>query len=98
MYSYDLSEKAKEDLLRIYEYGIGQFGLDQADKYFDMMHQCFDKIATNPFLFPTVSHIKSDYRKCVCGVDAIYFKIVVNSIEINTIIGRQDFEIRSLVH
>lgn len=38
MYNYDLNEKAKEDLLRIYEYGIAKFGLNQADKYFDMMH------------------------------------------------------------
>lgn len=52
MYNYDLSEQAKIDLLRIYEYGIGQFGLDQADKYFDMMHDCFNKIAKNPYLFP----------------------------------------------
>ena len=50
MYHYDLSEQAKEDLLRIYEYGIGQFGIDQADKYFDMMHDCFSKIAKNPHL------------------------------------------------
>ena len=98
MYNYNLSEKAKDDLLRIYEYGIGQFGLDQADKYFDMMHDCFGKIATNPFLFPAVSNIKPNYRKCICGVDAIYFKIIDNSIEINTIIGRQDFEIENLVH
>jgi toxin ParE1/3/4 len=98
MYNYDLSEKAKEDLLRIYEYGIGRFGLDQADKYFDMMHDCFSKIAKNPYLFPAVSIIKPNYHKCVCGVDIIYYKIVGNGIEINTIIGRQDFEIESLVH
>jgi toxin ParE1/3/4 len=98
MYHYDLSEQAKEDLLRIYEYGIGQFGIDQADKYFDMMHDCFSKIAKNPHLFPAVSNIKSNYRKCVCGVDAIYYKIDSNGIVITTIVGRQDFEIQSLVH
>lgn len=90
MYHYDLTEQAKEDLLRIYEYGIGQFGLDQADKYFDMMHDCFDKIAKNPFLFPLVSNIKSNYYKFVCGVDAIYYTINSNGIVITTIIGRQD--------
>lgn len=98
MFNYDLSEKAKEDLLRIYEFGIGQFGLDQADTYFDMMHDCFSKIAKNPYLFPAVSNIKSKYYKCVCGVDAIYYKIVSNGVVITTIIGRQDFEIQNLVH
>ena len=98
MYNYDLSEQAKADLLRIYEYGIGQVGLDQADKYFEMLHDCFSKIAKNPFLFPAVSNIKSNYHRCVCGVDSIYYKIELNSVLITTIIGRQDFEIQYLVH
>lgn len=98
MYNYNLSKQAKEDLLRIYEYGISQFGLDQADKYFDMMHDCFSKIARNPYLFPLVSNIKSNYHKCVCGVDAIQYKIVADGIVITTIIGRQDFETQNLVH
>ncbi len=51
MYKYDLSEKAKEDLFRIYEFGIAKFGVSQADKYFDMMHECFTKIAMYPFYF-----------------------------------------------
>ena len=96
MYNYDLSEKAKEDLLRIYEFGITKFGIDQADKYFDMMHECFIKIAMHPSLFPAVSNIKPNYRKCICGVDVIYYKVNGEAIEINAIIGRQDFEIENL--
>ena len=91
MYNYDLSEQAKEDLLRIYEYGIGQFGLDQADKYFDTMHICFNKIASNPFLFPANSTYRNIDRYCVCGVDTIFYNILGTDIEIITIIGRQDF-------
>ncbi|MBP6425666.1 MAG: type II toxin-antitoxin system RelE/ParE family toxin [Flavobacterium sp.] len=98
MYHYDLSEQAKIDLLRIYEYGMIQFGVVQADKYFDMIHDCFNKIAKNPYLFPAVSNIKLNYYKCVCGVDSIYYKIIGNGIEVTTIIGRQDFEIESLIH
>ena len=98
MYNYDLSEQAKADLLRIYEYGIGQFGVDQADKYFDLMHDCFNKIAKNPYLFPAVSTIKLNHHKCVCGVDAIYYKIVENGIVITTIIGRQDFDMQNLFY
>ena len=92
MYSYFLSSDAKEDLRRIYSYGVIRFGISQADKYFNMMHDCFDKIESNPYLFSSVENIKKDYRCCVCGVDTIYFKINPdNSIEIVTIIGSQDF-------
>jgi toxin ParE1/3/4 len=93
MYSYFLSSEAKEDLRRIYYYGIGKFGINQADIYFNMLHDCFDKIEENPFLFPSADHIKEEYRFCVCGVDTIYYKIInENFIEIITIIGRQDFK------
>lgn len=92
MYSYFLSSEAKEDLKRIYYYGVGKFGVDQADNYFNMFYDCFDRIEGNPFLFPSADHIKIGYRYCVCGVDTIYYRIKANKrIEIITIIGRQDF-------
>lgn len=91
MYNYHLNEKAKEDFLRIYEYGIAKFGLNQADKYFDMMQDCIDKIASNPYLFPDAIRFRENYRYCVCGVDTIFYKINADEIEIMAIIGRQDF-------
>lgn len=92
MYSFNLSKEAKEDLRRIYFYGVGQFGIDQANHYFNMIHDCFDRIEKEPFLFPSAEHIKKGYRYCVCGVDIIYYQITANErVEIITIIGRQDF-------
>ncbi|OYU83140.1 MAG: plasmid stabilization protein [Flavobacterium sp. BFFFF2] len=91
MYQFELSATAKEDFLRIYEYGIGKFGINQADKYFNMMHDCFSKIASNPYLFPEATRFKAGYRYCVCGVDTIFYKINTNQIEIMAIIGKQDF-------
>ncbi|MRX40324.1 type II toxin-antitoxin system RelE/ParE family toxin [Flavobacterium sp. LC2016-23] len=91
MYNYRLSFEAEEDIIRIFEYGLGRFGLQQAIKYYDMMFECFDKIASNPFLFPVVSNYKNAERFCVCGVDTIYYNIKKEGVEIITIIGRQDY-------
>lgn len=91
MYSYSLTREAKEDLLRIYEYGTATFGLNQADKYFDMMHECFDKITANPYLFPEAFRFSQGYRYCVCGVDTIYHKINADEIEIMAISGRKEY-------
>jgi toxin ParE1/3/4 len=92
MYSYYLSSEAKEDLRRIYHYGVSKFGINQADCYFNMFYDYFEKIEGNPFLFPSANHIKIGYRYCVCGVDTIYYQINGDKrIEIITIIGRQDF-------
>ncbi len=93
MYKYILTLDAEEDIVRIYEYGFGQFGMNQADIYYDMIFDCFDRIAKNPYLFPAANHIKIGYRYCVCGIDTIYYKIEnQNIVEIITIIGRQDFK------
>ena len=98
MYKCVLTIEAEEDIVRIYEYGFAKFGSVQAELYYDMLFDCFDKIAFNPYLFPAAEQIKKDYRYCVCGVDTIYYKIISEElVEITTIIGRQDFDRSSLI-
>lgn len=91
MNNYLLTREAKEDLWRIYEYGVYKFGETQAEKYFLILHECFSKIASNPFMFPVDTKHKEIDRYCVCGVDTIYFNIKANKVEIITIVGRQNF-------
>lgn len=90
MYKYKLSNIAKDDLIQIYQFGEQRFGIKQAEIYFDSFFTHFEIIAKNPYLFEAVDFIKSGYRRCVCGVDTIYFKIHAEEIEIMTIIGRQE--------
>ncbi|WP_294671243.1 type II toxin-antitoxin system RelE/ParE family toxin [uncultured Fluviicola sp.] len=90
MSKYKLSNIAKEDLIRIHHYGVKQFGIKQADKYFESFFDYFELIAKNPHLFESVDFIKPGYRRCVCGVDSIFFKANGDFVEIMTIIGRQD--------
>jgi toxin ParE1/3/4 len=91
MAKYKLSNVAKEDLIRIHQYDVKQFGIKQADKYFASFFVHFDLIAENPLSFESVDFIKPGYRRCVCGVDSIFFKMNNNIVEIMTIIGRQEF-------
>ena len=90
MGKYKLSNVAKEDLIRIHQYGVKQFGIKQADKYFDSFFVHFELIAKNPQSFESVDFIKIGYRRCVCGVDSIFYKMGDDIVEIITIIGRQD--------
>jgi toxin ParE1/3/4 len=87
MANYKLSEEAKEDLIRIYQYGVKRFGMSQADRYFDNFFNCFEMIAERPFSFESVDHIKVGYRRCVCGSDTIYFRVNQEMVEIMTIVG-----------
>ena len=90
MTDYKLSNEAKKDLVRIHQYGVAKFGMDQADKYFNAFFEHFDIIAQQPFLFESVDYIKEGYRRCVCGVDSIYYRVHNGTVEIMAIIGRQN--------
>lgn len=90
MSNYKLSKVAKEDLIRIHQYGAKKFGVKQADNYFNSFFEYFDIIAQRPMSFESVDFIKMGYRRCVCGVDSIYYRVNGNIVEIMTIIGRQD--------
>lgn len=90
MPEYRLSEIAKEDLIRIHQYGTARFGEEQADKYFFAFFEKFELIAERPYAYESVDFIKAGYRKSVCGVDTIYYRIHNDVPEIMTIIGRQD--------
>lgn len=90
MAKYKLSNVAKEDLIRIHHYGAKQFGIKQADKYFNSFFVHFERIAENPLSFESVDFIKPGYRRCACGVDSIFYKTSDDVVEIMTIIGRQD--------
>ena len=92
MAKYRLSNEAKEDLIRIHQYGVERFGMAQADKYFESFFEYFDIIAERPFSFESVDFIKKGYRRCVCGVDSIFYKVNDGMIEIMAIVGRQDLE------
>jgi toxin ParE1/3/4 len=92
MAKYRLSNAAKDDLIRIHQYGVDRFGMSQADKYFDSFFNYFDIIAQRPFSFESVDYIKPGYRRCVCGSDSIYYKVNENIIEIMAIVVRQDLK------
>jgi toxin ParE1/3/4 len=92
MAKYKLSNSAKEDLIRIHHFGVENFGMEQADKYFNTFFDYFEIIAQQPFAFESINYIKQGYRRCPCGVDSIYYRINDNIVEIMAIIGRQDLK------
>lgn len=91
MFKYKLSIETEEDIVRIFEYGLGRYGLAQANKYYDMLFECFEKIASNPYMFPEVVKYQNVQRYCVCGVDTIFYQIKNDEVEIITIVGRQNY-------
>ena len=90
MAKYRLSNEAKDDLIRIHHYGVEKFGMVQADIYYNSFFEYFDIIAQRPFSFESIDYIRNGYRRCVCGVDSIYYRIRNGTVEIMATVGRQD--------
>ena len=90
MADYKLTNEAKQDLIRIHQYGVEKFGVAQADKYYDSFFKYFDIIAQQPYSFESVDYVRSGYRRCACGADSIYYRITNGVVEIMAIVGRQD--------
>ena len=75
MRKYRLVEAAKEDLISIAQYGDEHFGVAQSNRYRDQLKQRFSVLAETPLLYPAVDHIRDGYRRSVCGVHSIYYRI-----------------------
>ena len=90
MASYRLSDRALADLDRLYERGILTFGLRLADEYYDGLIARMQEIADRPKLYPAVDEIREGYRRSVCGVHSIYYRIEGQDVEIMRVLGRQD--------
>jgi len=88
--NFTLTREAEEDLIEIYLYGLKVFGPVQAENYFLSIEATFSRIAENPEMYPTASHIRKGYRYCVHVSHTIFFTIE-DKVRIIRIIGKQKF-------
>ncbi|QBG36177.1 type II toxin-antitoxin system RelE/ParE family toxin [Litorilituus sediminis] len=93
MASYKLSSAAESDLKRIWFRGLDEFGETQADAYYYRFIERFEQLAEQPYIAPAVDDIRQGYRRAVCGVDNIYYRIHGDSIKIMRVLGRQDAQL-----
>lgn len=89
MASYKLTENAQLDLIRIHQRGVLEFGEQRADEYYWAFFDRFEQIAEQPMSYPAVDDIRPGYRRSVCGVDSIYYRIDGDQVVIAAILGQQ---------
>lgn len=92
MGSYRLTKAADNDFASIFEFGIAQFGLEQATKYQYAMIEQFERLATTPFLYASVDYIRKNYRRCAYRSHSIYYIVEGECVLIVRILGRQNIE------
>lgn len=89
---YELTRAAASDFETIFEYGIDQFGLEQAVDYQNRLKHHFSVLASHPEQYPAVDHIREGYRRSIHESHAIYFRIEDHGVLIVRVLGRQRVE------
>lgn len=89
--SYQLSRVAEFDMDELYRNGIHNWGVAQADAYYDALLEHFNLLCENPFMFQTVEDIRAGHRRSVCKAHAIYYRVFDTYVEIMAVVKHQDF-------
>jgi toxin ParE1/3/4 len=90
MANYRLTNKAVDDLTQIWEYTFNKWSENQADKYYFMIIDNCNEIATNPSLGENYSDVILDLKGFRAGRHIIFYrKINHDNIEIIRILHEQ---------
>jgi toxin ParE1/3/4 len=90
---YKLSSKAEIDLAEMYEFGIYKFGLSQAQKYFNGMHDTFEVLSENMNLGRGASEFIEDLKRFSYKAHTIFYLRSTSGIFILRVLSqRMDFE------
>jgi toxin ParE1/3/4 len=76
--NYVLSRKAEEDIIDIFETGIEQFGLSQAERYHEQLDQCFRFLAENPLAAHERFEITPPVRIHPVGSHLVIYRVEQN--------------------
>jgi len=84
---YELSRAADRDLDDIYVYTFREFGVLQADVYFESLEDCLTKLAENPLLGVDASNVRAGYRRFVHQRHTLYYRKIRTGVRIVRILG-----------
>ncbi|WP_236555944.1 type II toxin-antitoxin system RelE/ParE family toxin [Alcanivorax sp. S71-1-4] len=68
--------KAESDLVEIWMYTCGEWGLDQADKYLDQLGEGMKQLINHPSLGADYAHVFSGYRRLQVEHHAVFYQVL----------------------
>lgn len=71
--SYILSNKAEQDLRRIYQYSQLNFGENQAVAYLTGLEESINDVANNAAIAQKIDDIRPNYKRYLYQEHAVYF-------------------------
>ena len=90
MKGYRLTVEAEYDLDGILDTGIDEHGLEAALSYYDNLERRFAELVENPLHYPAVDYVSVGYRRTVCGVHSVYYRVEKDEIVIVRVLKKQN--------
>jgi toxin ParE1/3/4 len=87
---YRLTNAAQEEMDQLLDQGIDDYGVEAAIDCYDKIENRFTLLVEQPYQFPAVNQIRVGYRRAVCGVHSIYYRINTDEIVIARILNKQN--------
>lgn len=74
------SEAAAKDIESIFKTSLSKFGLDQTERYFSKLKNCFALLDSNPYIGSDAADIKSGYYRFIHQRHVIFYRISTEGI------------------
>ena len=72
---YDITERAKSDMISLYVDGAHKHGLEAAERYYAGLITQFEALALNPLLYHERTETVPPIRVCPYGVHVVIYKV-----------------------
>jgi len=82
MAEYRLTPAAERDLEAIWTYTLQRWGVEQANRYIDLLTAAFAELANSPNTAPACDQVRPGYRRRSVERHMIYFRITAYGIAI----------------
>lgn len=92
--SYRLSQPAKRDLISILFYTQDEWGVEQADRYYDSLLRTFQSLAVSPRIGMVSDSIARGLRRFPVEQHVVFYKIEKNGILIVRLLHKRMLPLR----
>ena len=80
MLELSITPKAESDLVGIWVYTCGEWGIEQADEYLDKLEQGMKQLIHHPSMGASFAYILSGYRKLQVEHHAVFYRVLEREI------------------
>lgn len=96
MAEYRLTPAAERDLAAIWIYTFQRWGVEQANRYIDILTEAFAGLSKSPQAAPACDQIRPGYRRRSVERHVIYFRITAYGIAIVRVLHERRDALRHL--